>query len=145
MKRLVYTSQEPDAHGYNAKGQTWQEFLDWYFYEGFDPSGLSDEEYYDLEDTFYSIEASSKVTASQRNSPNADEYVVKIWHEVDGAYRGNSSAAEEVFFIVADNPSQALERAKNQWSGPIDRIEIVDINPELEDFDEAAYSYSYFD
>ena len=30
-----------------------QEWLDKTYYEGFDPSGLSDEEYYELEDQFY--------------------------------------------------------------------------------------------
>ena len=30
--------------------RTFQEFLDYYYWKGFDASGLSDEEYYELED-----------------------------------------------------------------------------------------------
>ena len=32
---------------------SFQEWLDKTYYEGFDPSGLSDEAYYELEDQFY--------------------------------------------------------------------------------------------
>ena len=32
---------------------SFREWLDKNYYEGFDPSGLSDEEYYELEDQFY--------------------------------------------------------------------------------------------
>ena len=32
---------------------SFHEWLDKTYYEGFDPSGLSDEEYYELEDQFY--------------------------------------------------------------------------------------------
>lgn len=60
----------------------------------------------------------------------ADTYVVKIWHEVDDMRGGLPSAAEEIFTIVANSPSQAIEIAKDRWTGPIDRIEIVDINPD---------------
>ncbi len=31
---------------------TFREWLNYYYYEGFDPSGLSDEEYYELEDAY---------------------------------------------------------------------------------------------
>ena len=61
----------------------------------------------------------------------ADLYIVKIWHEIDPGHDvAAPEAAEEIFDIVAGSPSEAIERAKDQWSGPIDRIEIVDVNPE---------------
>ena len=61
----------------------------------------------------------------------ADLYVVKIWHEIDPGHDVAAPvAAEEIFTIVANSPSEALEMAKQQWSGPIDRIKIVDVNPE---------------
>ncbi len=66
-----------------------------------------------------------------------DVYVVKIWHEIEANAEDcyGPEAAEEIFQIVANSPDQAKERAKMQWSGPIDRIEIVDINPEDSDID----------
>lgn len=65
----------------------------------------------------------------------ADLYIVKIWYEVDPGYDVvGPVAAEELFSIVATSPDEAIERVKQQWSGPIDRIEIVDINPK--DYDE---------
>lgn len=67
----------------------------------------------------------------------ADEYVVKIWYESDEPRRGLPNASEEVFFTVANSPSDAIEHIKREWTGPIDRIEIVDINPE--DMDEDDY------
>jgi len=38
---------------------TFREWLDWTFWPDFDPSGLTDEEYYELEDVYngYEIEA----------------------------------------------------------------------------------------
>lgn len=61
----------------------------------------------------------------------SDLYVVKIWHESDpGSDVAAPVAAEEIFTIRANSPDQAKEYAKMQWSGPIDRIEIVDVNPE---------------
>lgn len=67
----------------------------------------------------------------------ADEYVVKVWHELDEPKRGLPSASEEIFFTVANSPSAAIEQVKREYTGPIDRIEIVDINPE--DMDEDDY------
>lgn len=80
----------------------------------------------------YGDEVYSSENAEWKDDPNADLYVVKIWHEVEAnaedAY--GPEAAEEIIDVVANSPDQAIERAKMQWSGPIDRIEIVDINPE---------------
>lgn len=75
-----------------------------------------------------------KVRASHDPS-DADTYIVKIWHEIeaDGEDTYGPEAAEEIFEIVARSPQEAKEYAKMQWQGPIDRIEIVDINPEYED------------
>ena len=58
MKRMIRTSIDAskyaeDAHGRNSQGQTWQEWLDTQYYEGFNPGDLSDEEFYELEDAFY--------------------------------------------------------------------------------------------
>ena len=65
-----------------------------------------------------------------------DVYVVKIWHECDPGHDvAVPEACEEIFQIVANSPDQAKEGAKMQWSGPIDRIEIIDINPEDSDID----------
>lgn len=73
----------------------------------------------------------------------ADLYIVKIWHEVDPGYDVvGPVAAEELFSIVATSPDEAIERVKQQWSGPIDRIEIVDINPENDtDFIEDTFDF----
>lgn len=67
----------------------------------------------------------------------ADEYVVKIWHEIEGMRNGLPDAAEEIFFTVANSPEDAIEQVKKEWDGPIDRIEIVDVNPD--DLDEDEY------
>lgn len=75
------------------------------------------------------INSSTNVKASKYYE-DADTYVVSIWHEVEGMRGGLPSAAQEIFEIVADSPDEALERAKMQWKGPIDRIEIIDVNPE---------------
>lgn len=61
----------------------------------------------------------------------ADLYVVKIWHEIDPGHDvAVPEAAEEIIEVVAGSPSEAIELAKQEWSGPIDRIKIVDVNPE---------------
>lgn len=60
-----------------------------------------------------------------------DLYVVKIWYEIDPGHDvAYPEAGEEIFKIMADSPDEAIERAKQCWHGPIDRVEIVDINPE---------------
>ena len=57
-------------------------------------------------------------------------YVVKIWYEADpGRDMGVPVASEEIFEVYATDPEDAKEQVEQQWSGPIDRIEIVDINP----------------
>lgn len=65
---------------------------------------------------------------------DADLYVVKIWYEIEPEYDAPNGpqAAEEIIEVVATSPQEAIEYAKRAWSGPIDRIEIVDINPERE-------------
>jgi len=71
------------------------------------------------------------IHASWEQDPFADLYVVKIWYEIDPGHDTLGPVAqEEIIEVVATSPSEALERAKKEWSGPIDRIEIVDINPE---------------
>lgn len=71
---------------------------------------------------------------------DADLYVVKIWHEVECNIEDcyGPEAAEEIFEIVARSPQDAKEQAIRQWNGPVDRIEIVDVNPE--DYDYSAGS-----
>lgn len=61
--------------------------------------------------------------SSSKTDPMMDTYVVKIWHE-DG---------EEVFSIPANSPSAAINDAKRIWTGSIDRLEIIDVNPEYGD------------
>ena len=74
---------------------------------------------------------SSEVCGSWEDDANADMYVVKIWHECDPGHDvAAPEACEEIIQVVATSPDEAKERAAAQWSGPIDRIEIVDINPE---------------
>lgn len=80
-------------------------------------------------DKYIAKERGSRIKASKYYE-DADTYVVSIWHEVEGMRGGLPSAAQEIFEIVADSPDEALERAKMQWKGPIDRIEIIDVNPE---------------
>lgn len=67
---------------------------------------------------------------------DADLYVVKIWHEVECNAEDcyGPEAAEEIFEIVARSPQDAKEQAIRQWDGPVDRIEIVDVNPEDYDY-----------
>ena len=62
----------------------------------------------------------------------ADTYIVKIWYEVEPGFDTTAGpvAAEEIFEVVANSPDQAKEYARMQWDGPIDRIEIVDVNPD---------------
>lgn len=73
----------------------------------------------------------------------ADLYVIKIWYEVDPGYDvAAPEAAEEIIRTVATSPDAALEQAKMQWNGPIDRIEIVDINPEEGPDDISPLEYS---
>lgn len=71
----------------------------------------------------------------------ADLYVVKIWYEVEPEYDAPNGpqAAEEVFFIVANSPDAAMEQAKMQWTGPIDRIKIVDVNPEESEYEDMPF------
>lgn len=72
----------------------------------------------------------SKVNGSF-DPTEADLYVVKIWYEIDPGHDvAAPEAAEEIIQVVAGSPDEALERAKMSWTGPIDRIEIVDINPD---------------
>ena len=80
-----------------------------------------------------SVDASDNVCASDwQDDPNADMYVVKISYEIEPEYDAPNGpqAAEEIIQTVAASPEEAIEYAKKQWSGPIDRIEVVDINPE---------------
>ena len=76
--------------------------------------------------------ALGEVVESSYDPTEADLYVVKIWYEIDPGYDAPNGpqAAEEIIQVVAGSPDEAVERAKMEWSGPIDRIEIVDINPE---------------
>lgn len=76
--------------------------------------------------------APGEVVESSYDPTEADTYIVKIWHEVEPEYDAPNGpqAAEEIFEVVATSPQEAKEIAKRQWTGPIDRIEIVDINPE---------------
>ena len=71
-----------------------------------------------------------------------DTYVIKIWHEIDPGHDvAAPEAAEEVFFIAANSPDQAIEWAKMRWSGPIDRIEIVDVNPDPSLYEEGPLPF----
>lgn len=67
----------------------------------------------------------------------ADLYTIKIWHEVDpGRDSLGPVAQEEILQYWAGSPDEALELAKRDWQGPIDRIEIVGINEAPMDDDE---------
>lgn len=83
---------------------------------------------------------------SSYDPAEADTYVVKIWYEVEANAEDTygPEAAEEIFTIVANSPQAAIEMVKDQWDGPIDRIEIVDINPEEseDDFPEIPFEAS---
>lgn len=83
------------------------------------------------------------VEASEDFYEDADLYVVKIWHEVEADPESMylPEAAEEIFEIVANSPQAAIEIAKMRWSGPIDRIEIVDVNPDPDEYaDDLPYA-----
>lgn len=68
---------------------------------------------------------------------DADLYIVRIWYEIDPEHDvAYPQAAQEIIAVFANSPQQAKERALDQWDGPVDRIEIVDINPEDYDPDE---------
>ena len=81
------------------------------------------------------------VEASEDFYEDADLYVVKIWHEVEADPESMylPEAAEEIFEIVANSPQAAIEIAKMRWSGPIDRIEIVDVNPDDSEDEEIPF------
>lgn len=80
------------------------------------------------------VKASEDYVSDWRDDPNADLYVVKIWYESDPGHDTiGPVASEEIIETVATSPQEAIEYAKRAWSGPIDRIEIVDINPEYDD------------
>lgn len=69
-----------------------------------------------------------------------DTYIVSIWHEIDpGRDSIGPAAAQELFEVVANSPQQAIEYATKRWSGPIDRIEIVDVNPDPDDYQSLPY------
>lgn len=92
-----------------------------------------------------SVDSATDVYGSDwRDDPYADLYVVKIWYEVepsgDTAY--GPEAGEEIIQTVATSPQEAIEYAKRAWNGPIDRIEIVDINPEIEEDQELPFDVS---
>lgn len=91
---------------------------------------------YELAQLHDSVVSAQDTTAST-DVEVTDKYIVKIWHEVEANAEDTygPEAAEEIFEIVATSPEEALERAKNEWSGPIDRIEIVDVNPEETEYD----------
>ena len=61
--------------------------------------------------------------------------MVKIWYEVEPEYDAPNGpeAAEEIIEVVANSPQQAKEYALMQWDGHVDRIEIVDVNPDYTD------------
>ena len=82
-----------------------------------------------------------RMIRSSYDPTEADLYVIKIWYEVDPGHDvAAPEAAEEIIRVVAGSPDEALERAKMSWTGPIDRIEIVDINPEEEEEDLPFYA-----
>ena len=87
------------------------------------------------------IYSTKKVEASHVDIDDmADLYIVKIWYEIDPEHDvAAPEAAQEIIPVKAISPQQALEYAKMQWSGPIDRIEIVDINPD-ETFEDELYA-----
>lgn len=83
------------------------------------------------------VEASSDYEAPSDSEGDwlTDTYVVKIWHETDpGHDTMGPEAAEEVFEVVATSPQDALEKVKRQWTGHIDAIRIVDVNPEPDEY-----------
>lgn len=82
------------------------------------------------------VYSTKKINATDDvNGPLPDLYVVKIWYEVDPGHDvAAPEAAEEIITVFANSPQQAMDYAKMEWSGPIDRIEIVDINPEDYDY-----------
>ena len=89
--------------------------------------------------TVRALKKKSRINASKYYE-GADTYVVKIWHEIDPGHDVVAPvAAEEIFEVVAGSPSEAKERAAQMWNGPINRIEIVDINPD-DDYDEIPFN-----
>lgn len=77
----------------------------------------------------------AKSVKASYDPTEADTYVVKIWYEVEPEYDApnDPEAAEEIIEVVANSPQQAKEYALMQWDGPVDRIEIVDVNPDYTD------------
>lgn len=59
MKKWIHANEIVDSASsnydnmVNEDGETFRQYLDRTRWEGFDPSGLSDDEYYELEDEFY--------------------------------------------------------------------------------------------
>lgn len=135
MKRLIHATTDFDAW-YDSLTTKTQYKVD----DLADELGLPDydecspDELSMLHDNFI-----SKVNGSF-DPTEADLYVVKIWYEIDPGHDvAAPEAAEEIIKVVATSPDAALEIAKEQWTGPIDRIEIVDVNPD-EDVEELPFN-----
>lgn len=62
---IISVKGSTSIQGGPPEGLSFQEWLDWVYYEGFDPSGLSDEEYYELEDEYQAyLQGCSDITCS---------------------------------------------------------------------------------
>lgn len=76
----------------------------------------------------------AKSVKASYDPTEADTYIVRIWYEIDPDHDvAMPQAAQEIIEVVANSPQQAKEYALKEWDGPVDRIEIVDINPDYSD------------
>lgn len=132
MKRYIHAFQDPD--------KPW--LVD------YDLSKMTDEQWAeeerkriqqetDDEADYYDREHGEGIYASKYYE-DADTYVVKIWYETDPGHDTlGPVASEEIFFEVANSPDEAIENVKRAWTGPIDRIEVIDVNPEEDEYEYA--------
>lgn len=77
-------------------------------------------------------------------STEINQYVVHIFHEVEGTRHGLPDAAEEIYVVEAFGPEEAIAKAKACWRGPIDTVKVEPIDPDAE-FDDIDIPFDFND
>ena len=78
------------------------------------------------------------IKASQNRNKT---YVIKIWYEVDPGHDTVGPVAdEEILIIDAGSEEEAIAKAEKKWDGPIDRIDVVDVYNNRDEFNAAQKS-----
>lgn len=118
------------------EGMSFKEWLNWTYYEGFDPSGLSDEEYYELEDEYQEyLKGCSAVTGSYipdmterypEGLDGVDMYApydaeAKAWDDFERQFREEEQRTLDYFnnhhldILKQDSNGWTLAEAKDEY------------------------------